>query len=150
MKRHLTLAIATLLALSACATVSKDQHYRNMIDGSWIVAGNSSDYMPLPTREVFYPNGTYKFYAYSNASCSHVIASADMTWNVKNGVLISTVTYASEPDLGPVGNVMKDKIISITKTRMVLHSLDDGTTYARTRSTGCLAKPQESDGSRRD
>jgi len=146
MKRHMVMVVAALLALSACTAVSKDQRYRKMIVGSWIMAANSSDYIPVPMREVFLPSGQYRFYVYSDASCSHVTATVDTTWKIKNGVLITRVTYASNPRLGPVGSVMRDKIISITRTRMALHSLDDGTTYSRTRSKGCLAEPKNHSG----
>ncbi len=142
MKHRLLPLAVIILALSACATLTRDQRYSNEIVGSWIIAGDSSDYYPIYAREVFYANGTYKFYVYSDATCTHVVGYAEMNWSITNGVLASTVTYASDPSLGPVGDVMRDRIVSIGKTRMVLHSLDDGTTYARTRSTGCFANRQ--------
>lgn len=140
--RRLLSVIAIIMVISACTASPGDQRFSNEIIGSWIMAGNSSDYYPINAREVFFANGTYKFYVYSDATCAHVVGYAVMDWKITNGVLTSTVIYASDPSLGPVGDVMRDRIVSISKTRMVLHSLDDGTTYARTRSTGCFAAKQ--------
>ncbi|HYW77344.1 MAG TPA: hypothetical protein VFA48_12110 [Gammaproteobacteria bacterium] len=58
------------------------------------MAADSLDYIPVPMHEVFLPSGQYRFYVYSDASCSHVTATVDTTWKIKNDVLISRVTYA--------------------------------------------------------
>lgn len=141
MKRTILIGV-TILALSACATLkplTPDQRLSKEIVGSWIVAGDSSDYRPVPMHERFFGDGTYWILWFSNATCSHIAGETHLTWQIKDGILISKVTKVTSAAYGHVGDVIKSKIVSLTKDRMVLLSLDDGSTYARVRSTRCLA-----------
>jgi hypothetical protein len=145
MKIHILLTLAFLI-IAACAQkqgpLTQDQIFSRDILGSWITGGDSSDYVATPQRETFLKNGTYWFYVFSDASCSHVTREAEAAWYIKNGILISITKAESDPSMGTIGRVMRDQIISLDKTRMVLHSLDDNSTYSRTRSTGCLAQKE--------
>ncbi len=138
MKRIL-FGIVVLGMVTACATLPLGQRYAKQIIGSWIVAGDSPDYLPVPMHERFFGDGTARIYWFSDGSCLHVIGETHLAWHITNDVLISRITKSTNSSYGRVGDVMKAKIISMSKKRMVLHSLDDGTTYVRTRSTRCLA-----------
>lgn len=141
MKRAILIGV-TILALSACATLkplTPDQLLGNEIVGSWIVAGDSSDYRPVPMHERFFRDGTYWIFWFSNATCSKIIGETHLTWEIEEGTLVSKITKVTSAAYGHVGDVIKSKIVSLTKDRMVLLSLDDGSTYARVRSTRCLA-----------
>jgi len=140
--RRTVLIAAAILALGACALfnpLTPDQRYGKGIIGSWIVAGNSPDYRSVPMRERFFADGTYRIFWFSDATCSHKIGETHLTWDIQGGILISKITDASSPAYGHVGDVIRSRIISLTKDRMVFRSLDDGSTYARVRSTHCLA-----------
>lgn len=141
MRRTLLIG-AAILSLNACALLhplTRDQQFGKGIVGSWIVAGDSPDYRLIPMHERFYGDGTYRIFWFSDATCSKVIGETHLTWKVRNGILVSKITGVTNPAFGHAGDVMRSKIISLTKDRMVLRSLDDGSTYARVRSTRCLA-----------
>lgn len=132
---------ALILAMTcACASLTQDQRYSARIIGSWIVAGDSSDYVRVPMHERFYRDGTYRMFWFSDATCSHIIGETHLSWRIDNGVLVSRITAVTNDSYGHVGDVMKAKIVTLTENRMVLHSMDDGETYARVRSTRCLAQ----------
>jgi hypothetical protein len=140
---------AAVLALSACSTsltpkqpLSPDQRDSKLIVGSWIVAGDSPDYRPVPMHERFFEDGTYWIFWFSDSSCTDIVGETHLTWKIVDGVLLSTITKVSSTAYGHVGDVMTSKIISLTKDEMVLQSLDDGATYKRVRSTACLAPKQ--------
>lgn len=140
--RRIVLVAMIILALGACSLfrpMTPDQRFANEIVGSWIVAGDSSDYRLVPMHERFYGDGTYRMFWFADATCTKVVGETHLSWKIRDGVLISKITAASAPAFGHVGDVMKSRIISLTDERMVLHSLDDGSTYARVRSTRCLA-----------
>lgn len=141
MARHVLIG-ALVLMLGACVTLSRDQRLNKDIIGSWIVAGDSSDYRPVPMHERFFRDGTYWIFWFSDATCTRVIGETHLTWKIKDGILTSRITDATNPTYGHVGDVMESEIISLTAKRMVLRSLDDGTTYTRERSTHCLAAKQ--------
>lgn len=136
-----------VLALSGCAILSPpqrapltpDQRDAKTIVGSWIVAGDSTDYRPVPMRERFYGDGTYWIFWFADASCTHIIGETHLTWKIENGVLVSRITKVTDGAYGHVGDVLKSRIVSLTHKEMVLHSLDDGDTYKRVRSAACLA-----------
>lgn len=131
-----------LLALGACTLLNPltpDQRFSKEIIGSWIVAGDSSDYRPVPMHERFYGDGTYRIFWFADATCAKVVGDTHLTWKIQGGILTSKITAVSSPAFGHVGDVLRSRIISLKKNRMVLRSLDDGSTYARVRSTRCLA-----------
>jgi len=133
---------AAILALGGCAwlkPLSPTQRFDKEIIGSWIVAGDSPDYRPVPMHQRFFADGTYWIFWFSDATCSHVIGQTHLTWKIEDGILISKITQVTSAAYGHVGDVIKSRIISLTRNRMVLQSLDDGSTYARVRSTQCLA-----------
>lgn len=140
--RRIVLVGTTLLALGACSLfrpLTPDQRFANKIVGSWIVAGDSPDYRLVPMHERFYRDGTYRIFWFSDATCSKVVGETHLDWKIHDGILVSTITGATSPAFGHVGDVIKSRILSLTDHRMVLRSLDDGSTYARVRSTRCLA-----------
>ena len=140
--RRTVLVMAAILVSGACTLlhpVSPDQRYSKEIVGSWIVAGDSSDYRLVPMHERFYGDGTYRVFWFADATCSKVVGETHLAWKIENGILISKITAVTNPAFGRVGDVIRSRIISITKDRMILHSLDDGSTYSRVRSTRCLA-----------
>lgn len=143
--RRAALVAATAVALGACALLhpmTRDQRLSNGIIGSWIVAGYSSDYRVVPMHERFYGDGTYRIFWFSDASCTKVVGETHLSWSIQGGILISKITATTGPDFGHVGDVTRSRILSLTKDRMVLRSLDDGSTYTRVRSTRCLAPRQ--------
>ncbi len=134
--------MAAIPALGACALLNPltpDQCYGREIVGSWIVAGYSSDYRLVPMHERFYGDGTYRIFWFSDATCSKVVGETHLSWKIRDGILVSKITAVTGPAFGRVGDVIRSKIISLTKDRMVLRSLDDGSTYTRVHSTRCLA-----------
>lgn len=136
------LIMAVVFSLGACALIhpmTRDQRFSKQIVGSWIVAGDSSDYRLIPMHERFYKDGTYRIFWFSDATCTKIIGQTRLTWNIRDGVLTSKITGATSTSFGHAGDVIRSKIISLTKNRMVLQSMDDGTTYSRERSTRCLA-----------
>jgi len=140
--RRAVLVVTATLALGACVlfqTLTHDQRLANRIVGSWIVAGDSSDYRLIPMHERFYKDGTYRIFWFSDATCTTVIGETHLRWKIENGVLTSRITDVTSPSFGHVGDVIRSQILSLTGNRMVLRSLDDGTTYSRERSTQCLA-----------
>ncbi|MGA9855831.1 MAG: hypothetical protein WBR29_11200 [Gammaproteobacteria bacterium] len=145
MKTYISVALI-FLSISACtqiqAPLTQDQQLSRDIMGSWITAGDSSDYDPSPGRETFSQDGTYWLYMFSDASCTHVTHVGEAAWYIKDGILVSETKAESDSSMGPLGRVMRDQIVSLNKTKLVLHSLDDNTTYSRTRSMGCFADKQ--------
>lgn len=140
--RRTVLAVAAILVLGACALLNPltpDQRYSKKIVGSWIVAGYSSDYRVVPMHERFYGDGTYRIFWFTDATCSKVVGETHLRWKIRDGILISRITAVTSPAFGHVGDVIRSKILSLTQDRMVLRSLDDGSTYTRERSTRCLA-----------
>ncbi|MGA7966705.1 MAG: hypothetical protein WCB49_12635 [Gammaproteobacteria bacterium] len=140
--RRTVLIGAAILVLGACTLLkplTPEQRFGKEIVGSWIVAGDSSDYRLVPMHERFYGDGTYRIFWFADATCSKVVGGTHLDWKIQDGVLVSKITEATSPAYGHVGDVIKSRILSLTKNRMVLKSLDDGTTYARVRSTRCLA-----------
>lgn len=141
---------AAILALSACAMFSPpkqapltlDQLYSKEIVGSWIVAGDSPDYRPVPMHERFYGDGTYWIFWFSDGTCTHIVGETHLTWKIKDGVLFSRITKVTSTAYGRIGDVMRSRIVSLDNDEMVLESLDDGSTYKRIRSTVCLAPRQ--------
>lgn len=139
---RVVLIVAVVLSLGACALfhpMTRDQRLANRIVGSWIVAGDSSDYRPVPMHERFYKDGTYRIFWFSDATCTTVIGETHLRWKIEGGVLTSRITDATSPSFGRAGDVIRSRILSLTGDRMVFRSLDDGTTYSRERSTRCLA-----------
>lgn len=139
MIRHLILGATILAATCACTLLTQDQRFGGEIIGSWIVAGDSADYVPVPMHERFYRDGTYRIFWFSDATCSHVIGETHLTWRIENGALVSRITAVTNDSYGRVGDVMRAQIVSLTNRKMVLRSVDDGETYIRVRSTRCLA-----------
>src|SRR6185312_4658878 len=128
---------AGLLAYLVSASISSgawpaerpsDDEIRQALVGSWIVPRDSSDYGGKPGREVFRPDGTSTLYVYQDQSCTVLAQQVEVKWIAKNGVLTTIL---------PNDRQLRDEIVSIGM-RMILHSLDDGTTYARVKSTACI------------
>lgn len=143
--RRAVLVLAAILALGACALLhplTPDQRFSKDIVGSWIVAGDSPDYRLVPMHERFYKDGTYRIFWFEDATCTNVVGETHLSWKIEDGVLVSKITAVTGPAFGHVGDVIRSRIISLTKDRMVLRSLDDGSTYSRVRSTRCLAPKQ--------
>ena len=140
--RRTVLVATAILAFGACTLLhplTRDQRFSKEIVGSWIVAGDSSDYRLVPMHERFYKDGTYRMFWFSDATCSKVIGETHLAWRIEDGILISKITAVTNSAFGHVGDVIQSRIVSLTKDRMILHSLDDGSTYSRVRSTRCLA-----------
>lgn len=140
--RRSVLVVAAILALGACTLLNPltpDQRFSKEIVGSWIVAGDSSDYRSVPMHERFYGDGTYRIFWFADATCLKVVGDTHLTWKIQDGILTSEITAASSSAFGHVGDVLRSRIILLKKDRMVLRSLDDGSTYTRVRSTRCLA-----------
>ena len=140
--RRTVLAAAAVAALGACTlpnALTRDQLLSKEIVGSWIVAGDSPDYRLVPMHERFYGDGTYRIFWFAGATCLKVVGETRLTWKIRDGVLISKIRAVTSPAFGHVGDVIRSRILSLTRKRMMLRSLDDGSTYARVRSTRCLA-----------
>jgi len=143
MRKLLPAALAALALLGACVSLTQDQRYSRDIVGSWIVAGDSPDYRPVPMHERFYKDGTARIFWFADSTCTRITGETHLQWRIVGGVLVTTITKVSDKKFGHVGDVLKARIVSLTGDRMVLHSLDDGSTFARKRSTGCLAPKLE-------
>lgn len=136
------LAVAAIMVLGACAILNPltpDQRYGKEIVGSWIVAGYSSDYRLVPMHERFYGDGTYRMFWFADATCTKVVGETHLRWEIRDGILTSKITAVTSPAFGHVGDMIRSRILLLTRDRMVLRSLDDGSTYTRVRSTRCLA-----------
>lgn len=136
-------AVTLLVLVSACskaptASQLRDRNLSKMIVGSWIVSRNSPEYYPLPLRETFAPDGTYRTLIYSDATCANVIGEAELKWRIRNGILVQRFTKVTGTSAGHVGQIVRDRIVSLSTKRMVLRSLDSGTKEIRIRSSGCL------------
>ncbi len=107
-----------------------DAEIRQALTGSWIVAPDSSDAREDNTRALaeYRPDGTLTYYQYSDRTCSTVVQQIDLKWNVRNGILTSTM---------PDGQTIKDEVVSVGPKTMTLHSLDDGSTYKRVKAKTC-------------
>lgn len=110
-----------------------DAVLKEQVVGSWVLAPDSADYAPVAAREVFKADGSHVTYFYDGPDCANVIREIDATWTVEHGILVSTVTTADGT------GIIKDQILSVGDHQLVLRSLDDGGTYSRQRSDGCVA-----------
>lgn len=125
---------------------ANDEAARKTIVGNWIVPRESADHVDIHDRmrEAFHADGTYSVYIYGDAiagkaDCGPVVAHVESTWRIADGVLAAKTTEVSDPAFGEVGYASRDEIVSLDRTRMTLHSLDDDTTYVRERSKSCIA-----------
>jgi hypothetical protein len=132
-------AAATTYLVFSCAISSAgaagkqpDVEIRQALTGSWIVAPDSPDAREDNARALaeYHQDGTLTYYQYSDRTCSTVVQQIDLKWNVRNGILTSTM---------PDGRTIKDEVVSIGPKTMTLHSLDDGSTYKRVKAKTCSA-----------
>src|SRR6056297_2520575 len=126
--RRAVLVVTAILALGACSLfnpLTPDQRFSKDIVGSWIVAGDSSDYRLVPMHERFYKDGTYRIFWFEDATCTNVVGETHLSWTIHDGILTSKITAVTSPAFGRVGDVIRSRIISLTSDRMVLRSLDD-------------------------
>jgi hypothetical protein len=110
-----------------------DEVLKQQLVGSWVLAPDSADYSPVAAREVFKADGTDITYFYDGPDCANVVREIDATWTIEHGVLISSVTRGDQP------GTSKDRILGVGDKQLLLRSLDDGSTYTRLRSDGCVA-----------
>lgn len=110
-----------------------DAVLKEQLVGGWVLAPDSADYAPLAAREVFKADGSHITYFYDGPDCVNVIREIDASWTVEHGILISTIAGADGTESS------RDRIISVGDHELMLRSLDDGGTYTRQRSDGCVA-----------
>jgi hypothetical protein len=99
-----------------------------LLNGSILDPPDSSDYIYAPSNEVFYPDGTYKLFTYTDRTCTKVKEETSARWRVQDKVLISTLAD---------GSTLRDEVLAIKGDRITFHSLDDSQTYVRRRTPGC-------------
>lgn len=89
---------------------TSDSFYRKTIVGSWKIQIKGGG-IELNAVDTFQKDG--QLIQKGKVETGKGTIGLDFTseWKIENGVLISTVTSASHPDLVPVGFVTKDKII---------------------------------------
>ncbi len=136
MKREVCLiGTVLILLLSSGSAFPKpsDDEIRRALVGSWIVPQDSSDRTPFNeyALESFQSDGTYLFYVYRDPACETLLHKVQVKWKIQDGILISYLAG---------GQTLRDEIVSINSTKMVLHSLDDGTTYTREKALTCSRK----------
>jgi hypothetical protein len=105
-----------------------DKEIISFFKGTIIVPPESSDYNPRPRNQIFYDNGTYKYFEYEDKSCRKTKIEVTVHWYVKDGILISTLNN---------GRILRDKVLAIYGDRIKLLSLDDGETFIRRKAAGC-------------
>ncbi len=115
-----------------------DDQLRQALVGSWIVPSDSPDRTPENSvaREVFRPDGTYTTYFYTDATCAVVAKQIEALWSIDHGIIWTVL-----PPTGPASRVVsRDEIVSLTEGILVLHSLDDGSTFSRAKAPTCAEK----------
>jgi len=125
--------IVLAISIASCSTAlhrptSKDDEIRTLLVGSWINPPESSDYDGTPAVEVFHADGTYTVYVYDSRECARLLSEITIKWTVGDGILTSVSAQ---------GKVMRDEIVAIGPDKMVIHSLDDDTTYLRRKGSLC-------------
>lgn len=105
-----------------------DNEIIRFLTGTIINPPDSADYDPRPTNQIFYKNGSYKYFIYHDKGCKKIKEERGARWQVKDGILISILDD---------GVILKDEILEITGDRMKLLSLDDGQTFIRRKADGC-------------
>jgi hypothetical protein len=126
----LCIGFAVTISQVWAAEKPSDSEIRRELVGSWIVPLDSSDRTLDTDRmlEIFRPDGTYTLFYFQNSDCRTIARQTEVKWMVRDGVLITVL---------PTGSALRDEVISIGNGKMMLHSLDDGTTYARTKADTC-------------
>jgi len=120
-------------SIAACAKVvqqptTKVEDARELLPGSWINPPESSDYDGVPSVEIFKADGTGMFLVYDKPDCKHLKSQIAFGWTVEGKVLRMG---------SPGGKSTRDEIVAIGPETMILHSLDDRTTYLRRKGDVC-------------
>jgi len=105
-----------------------DAAIRRAIPGDWMIPRDSSDYDGRLALETFHQDGTYATVIYRDRLCGASEKEVGARWKVEGGVLVTTL---------PSGKKLRDEVLYLGPERMVLHSLDDGTSYVREKTTAC-------------
>jgi hypothetical protein len=118
------------------AQPESDDILRQKLLGAWVVPADSSDATPdnINGLEIFNADGTYDVVDFiGKKRCGTVLGSEKVWWILKGGILTS---------VAPGQRSTTDEIISIGPKQMILHSLDDDTTYTREHVPPCPAAAQ--------
>lgn len=105
-----------------------DAAIRRAIPGDWTIPRDSSDYDGRLALETFRQEGTYATVIYRDRLCGAAEKEVGAKWQVEGGVLVTIL---------PSGKKLRDEVLYLGPERMVLHSLDDGTSYVREKTTAC-------------
>ncbi len=126
-------AIAVTCALAATAhakppSKEADAALAAKMVGTWINPPDSADYEGVPSREIYYADGTYLYYEYEDKACQKLASSTISKWYVWEGALFTEFAE---------GNRLKDAIVSMQAKKVVLRSAEDNLTYHRIKSSEC-------------
>ena len=113
-----------------------DQQITEFLAGTFVIPPESSDYGPPPSSEVFYSNGTYKFFIYKDKLCGKINRWVGVHWRVRDNILFSMLND---------GRFLRDEVLNIDGDTITLRSLDDGQTYLRKKVRDCKPLPETSD-----
>jgi len=103
--------------------------------GTWVNPRESPDFTDEPAKETFRADGTYTFYQYADRACTRLSTATTARWQVKDGVLVSTLDDGTE---------IKDTVLAIEPPRLMLRSFETGQTYFRQKSNICPTAVQQS------
>jgi hypothetical protein len=118
-------------ASAAMAYHQTDAQLRKRLIGTWHIPANSMDRRSdnANTIEVYRADGMYLTVWFADASCAKIVKLIHLKWSIDQDVLTTSVIAT--------GQTMKDQIVSVGARKLVLHSLDDGSTYQRERTRHC-------------
>jgi hypothetical protein len=130
----LTVVFAPSLQAASTNTPPGDVEFTHKLVGKWKVALTDPRGLSINGTDEKKADGIFTStvtFAFPDPKLNRTI-SVEGKWEIKNGVLIETITKSSDPQFPPVGMVSRDKIIKLDDKEF-LYETERGKQESQTR-----------------
>jgi hypothetical protein len=130
----LTFLVSIFIVSSFFAALPPDSEAAKLLRGSWAIPVEQYNGAMKGGGNTFRADGTFTSFAILPGHGQDLRVDWEGKWSIKDGILIETVTKASQPDMLRLGHTTRDILLSITQKEYRIRE-EDGKERIRLRTT---------------